>query len=448
MKHKISLIGAGTGTFAINLIKDLCLTQGLDGSTICLMDIDERRLNAVHRFCVRYAREQKRTFEILRTTDRRECLQGADFVINSALDGGYARMRDGWNVAKRWGYRFGGSLHIVHDEAFWVNFGQLQLMESIYQDMLELCPQAWYIMVANPVMAATTYFHRKYPGIRFVGMCHGYNGVYRLCSLLGLDRSRVSFEVPGVNHFVWLTRFCYDGQDAMPLVDRWVDEQSARYFEACDFSTDFGPKTIDLYRRYGRMPIGDTCTPGGGSWGWEYHVDGQTQLLWREDPDQWYNTVFSINNAQIQSIIDAAYDESVCLSERFSAQFSDEPMIPLLEALACDRGRMVIVNTINDGGFVEGVPLDFEVEIPAWVDAQGVHGIRTTPLPKPLQARLLRDRVAPVETELHAYAHHSLQGLVELVMLDPWTRSRAQAEGLVREILDLPGLEAMKAWYR
>lgn len=448
MEQKISLIGAGTGTFSINLIKDLCLTEALDGSTISLMDINETRLDAVHRFCVRYAAEVGRHFRIEKTTNRDESLQNADFVIHSALVGGYDRLRSGWAVAKKWGYRFGGSFHVMHDEAFWTNFGQLQLMEEIYEDIQRLCPHAWYLLVANPVMAGVTHLNRKYPGIRLVGMCHGYNGVYRMCEVMGLDRSKITFQTPGINHFVWLNHFYYDGQDGMPLIADWVANQSAAHFSTIGVSTDFGPKTIDLYRRYGVMPIGDTCTAGGGSWGWEYHVDNKTQERWMEDPDLWYQIVFSDNNRRIQSIIDAAYDDSIVLSEVFSKDFSDEPMIPLIKALACDHGQIVIVNVLNDKGYVEGVPTDFEVEIPAWVDADGIHGIHTKPLPKALQAHMMRDRIASVEVELDAYNTHSFSRLVDLVQMDPWTRSRQQAEGFVREILDLPGLEAMKAYYR
>lgn len=448
MKTKISIIGAGTGTFSINLIKDICLTEGLDGSTVSLMDINEVKLDAVYRFCIRYAAEAGREFFICKTTDRKECLRGADFVINTALVGGYDRLREGWKIAKKLGYRFGGSFHVMHDEAFWINFGQLRLMEDIYADMCEVCPSAWYIVVSNPVMAAVTYLNRKHPGIKLIGMCHGYAGVYRMCDTMGIDRDKITFETSGVNHFIWMNHFYYDGRDGRPLIENWIAHKSRQYFETCPASDDFGPKTIDLYRRYGMMPIGDTCTPGGGSWAWEYHSDDEIQQRWREDPSAWYDNNFNVCGARIQSIIDAAYDEGTKLSERFPMEHSDEPMIPLIEALACDRGRLVIVNTINDMGYVPGVPRDFEVEILAWVSAEGVRGFHTKPLPAGLQSRLLRDRIATVEMELEAYETRSLERLVDLVMTDPNTHSRRQAEKLTEEILAMPGLEAMRQYYR
>ncbi len=39
MSVKISIIGAGSGMFSLNLVKDLCLTPNLLDSEICFMDI-------------------------------------------------------------------------------------------------------------------------------------------------------------------------------------------------------------------------------------------------------------------------------------------------------------------------------------------------------------------------------------------------------------------------
>ena len=43
---RISVIGAGSATFSLGLVKDLCLTENLKGSEVSFMDIDAERLNA------------------------------------------------------------------------------------------------------------------------------------------------------------------------------------------------------------------------------------------------------------------------------------------------------------------------------------------------------------------------------------------------------------------
>ncbi|HGJ67067.1 TPA: hypothetical protein ENS27_17035, partial [bacterium] len=41
MSIKITIIGAGSVVFSLGLVKDLCLTEGLWGSNVCFMDINE-----------------------------------------------------------------------------------------------------------------------------------------------------------------------------------------------------------------------------------------------------------------------------------------------------------------------------------------------------------------------------------------------------------------------
>jgi alpha-galactosidase len=450
MGVKICIIGAGSAVFSLSLIKDICLTPKLKDSTICLMDIDEGRLADAYTLCTRYADEVGIALDIERTLDRRSALSGADFVINTALatGPGHERLRAGWKLAFQLGYRFGGSLHIIHDEAFWINFYQLRLMESILRDVLELCPKAWYVLVANPVLAGVTYLTRKYRDARIVGMCHGYGGVYDVAETLGLERTQIDFEIPGVNHFVWLTKFLHQGRDAYPLLDEWIEKRSAQYFRGCRYCDGMGPKAVDLYRRFGAFPIGDTGSPGGGAWGYWYHQDRKTEKRWREDPKAWYDGYFVWGLRNVARIRQVANDASIRVTEAYPETQSGEPMIPLIEALACDVERTVVVNVPNGGNFVEGVPLDFEVEVPATVNAQGVFGRKTQKLPAPILSFLHRDRVVPVELELKAFESGERRYLFDLILTDPWTTDGEQAERLIDGILALPQHREMREHFR
>ncbi|MEM2479898.1 MAG: alpha-glucosidase/alpha-galactosidase [Candidatus Bathyarchaeia archaeon] len=448
VRVKISVIGAGSATFSLALIKDLCLTPSLGGSTISLMDINERRLNAVYALCKRYADEMKIELNIENTLDRKESLRDADFVVNTALVVGYSGYREGWSIGFKHGYRFGGSYHIMHDEGFWINFYQFRLFESIVNDIFDLCPDAWYIQLANPVLAGTTYLGRKYPKLKLVGLCHGFTGVYHLASVLGFRREDVTFEAPGVNHFIWLTRFHYKGEDAFPILDEWIEKEAPKYWEKCPPSDGLGPKAVDLYKKFGAFPIGDTCTPGGGSWPWWYHVDDETERRWKEDPRKWWSFVFEPPREDpVERLLKIAEDPTVRITNVFPPEKSGEIIVPLIESIACDIPRVFQVNIMNSGGFVPGVPENFEVEVPALVSKMGVQGIKTHGLPKPLIAHILRDRVAPVEIELEAYERGSKDLLLQLIMMDPWTRSEEQARKLLDEILSLPRCKEMRDHY-
>ena len=86
---KISVLGAGSGTFALNMIRDFCLTPNLHGNEICFMDIDQKRLDASHSMCVRLAKEFECDLNITKTTSREEALTGANYLINTILINGY-----------------------------------------------------------------------------------------------------------------------------------------------------------------------------------------------------------------------------------------------------------------------------------------------------------------------------------------------------------------------
>ncbi len=447
MAVKISVIGAGSAVFSLNIIKDICLTPNLQDSTISLMDINEERLETAYLICKRYAEEVGIKLNLEKTTDRRRSIAGADFVINTALAASHSRLREGWEIAKKHGYYFGG-LHIVHDEAFWINFYQLKLMEDIVKDILELSPKAWLIMVANPVQAGVTYLKRKYRDLNLVGMCHGYGGVRYLARTIGLDPSKISFEVPGVNHFIWLTKFYYNGEDAYPLLKKWIEEKSGEYFEKCSTSNHQGPKPVDIFKRFGVFPIGDTATPGGGSWGYWYHTDPEVEKKWQEDPWKWFQGYFEGGLKQVENMHRIARDPNIKMTEAFPGQKSSEPIIPLVESLACDVERVIIVNILNEGELVPGIPRDYAVEVPALVSRKGVQGIRTSGLPRHILAYVYRDRIGPVEMELAAFEKGDRDLLLSLVMMDPFNKTEEQARNFLEELLNLPYHEEMRKHYR
>ena len=162
----------------------------------------------------------------------------------------------------------------------------------------------------------------------------------------------------------------------------------------------------------------------------------------------WYENYFKLCDDRVEAIRKAVEDKTVKVSEVFSTMPSDEPMIPLIEGLAFDTGNQVIVNILNDGGYMKGLPTDYEVEIAAMVDKHGIHPIHNHGLPKPIMTHLLRDRIAPVEMELAAFENHSRELLLDLIMMDPWTKSRKQAEKLLDDIFALPCNADMKEYYK
>jgi alpha-galactosidase len=445
---KISIVGAGSATFSLPLIKDLCLTPNLEGSTLSLMDIDEERLDAVHSLCRRYAGEVGAELDIQKTQHREESLTDASFVIDAAMayPPGYHVVQEGWSIALKHGYRFGDSHHIMED-GFWLDHYQFELFDSLANSIMDRCPSAWYIQVANPILQGITYLGRRYEKLKCVGLCHGFRGVFDLSRTLGLKEDEITFQAPGLNHFIWLTRFRHGEEDAYPLLDKWIDRDAPRYWETCGNSDKLGPVPVDLYHRFGVFPIGDTCTPGGGSWPWWYHTNAATEARWKVDPKGWWHGYFLGTGRKTKEMIKLSADHEAKVTERYPPVKTTEAVVPLVESLACDLPRTLQVNLQNSGGFVAGIPRDFEVEVPAHVSGKGIKALKTDRLPGSVLSFALRDRVAPVEVELEAYETGSRERLLDLVMMDPWTRSRGQAEGLLEDILAMPYHGAMRDHY-
>ncbi len=105
--------------------------------------------------------------------------------------------------------------------------------------------------------------------------------IVRLRHVLGLDTEYVSAQMPGFNHWIWMTDFRYQGQDAYPLIDQWIETEAETYW--ANDTRSYGANqmrkaAIHQYQHFGLMPIGDTPRMVG----WWYHTDLQTKakVVW------------------------------------------------------------------------------------------------------------------------------------------------------------------------
>ena len=444
---KISLIGAGSGCFSIGLVRELCASRHLAGSTVCLMDINGQRLDAVYELCIRYTREIGGAMLFEKTLNRTEALKGANFIVNTALTAPHQRLKDGWEIADRYGFRFGGSYHIKYDEAFWINFYQLRLFEELTQDILTFCPDAWHLMVANPVVTGTTYIQRKYPQAKMVGLCHGYRHALRIGEKLGCASGDFTFQMSGPNHFVWLNKANLKDKDMFGVLDDWLANNAEKLGIANE--SPFGKIHADFFRRHRVVGIGDTLNWTGACWPWFYHSDEETEKEYSSyAPMDGWNGYFDGVAKSAENIIALSKDPDRSVSEFLGEIGKDELIVPLVESLACNIPRVMCVNLLNRNGIVKGVPGDSSVEVHALCQRDEIRPIVPDPLPRTVVAYILRDRVAPIEMELEAFRTGRIDYLEELVLMDKWATSIKQARGFIDEILDLPYHTEMKAHYK
>jgi alpha-galactosidase len=441
---KITVIGAGSATFSLGLVKDLCLTENLKGSLVSFMDINAERLENITGLAERYSRELGADLRFEKTTDRQQALSGADFVINTADVKGHYHARALRELTARHGYYYGA--------ATIGSFYNFELMLGVARDIEAICPDAWLIQSGNPVFDGTTLMTRETKA-KVIGLCHGHYGYLEVCRVLGLDPAKVEWEAPGVNHCIWLTKFLHDGEDSYPVLDRWIAEQGPHYWETHvatrthDIQMSRG--TIHMYQMFGLMPIGDSPRQAA----WWYHTDIDTKKRWFGEPWGGPDTELA-RPVHVQGLekrlaqIDAVLkDPEAKVADVFGRTRTREQQVPIIDALANGVGGMFQVNVPNAGRVVEGIGESVAVEVRAWIDRTGVHPLRMTPLPKKILLEVIEQKVNAMERGLEAYLTGDRSMLLYNILSHHQTRSYDQAAAVLDDLLAMPGHEEAAAHF-
>lgn len=444
---KIAVVGAGSATFSLGLVKDLCLTPNLAGSMVHFMDIDAERLDMITKLATRYSQEIGRDLKIDKTTDLRTALTDADFVINTASAISHYHQRAIRDLTDKFGYYYGR-----------VNLGShknLQLMLDVAHEMEETCPDAWLIQSGNPVYEGCTLMTRE-TEIKVCGLCHGHYGVYNIARVLGLDLTNLNdltWEAPGLNHNIWLTHFYYKGEDMYPKLNQWIEEQGEEYWRThvADRTHDIQMSrgTIHQYQMFGLMPIGDTPRRGG----WWYHTDLATKKHWFGEPwggpDTELARPFYVQNLEkkMKQIHDVANDPKASVVEVFGAEKTREQQVPIIDGLVNNNEGYFQVNVPNYGA-LPGVPDDVVVEVPALVNKKGIQPIRVEPLPQKIMYEQILPEWLDMERELLAFAEGDRTMLLWNVLESHQTQSYDQAAGVLEALMAMEGHEDLNAHYQ
>jgi alpha-galactosidase len=441
---RIGVIGAGSATFSLGLVKDIILTEALKGSEIVWMDINADRLDAISKLASRYAQEMGADLRFDQTTNREAALRDSDFVISTADVKGHHHARRMREVTAKHGYYYGGV-----DIGSFYNF---RLMLDVARDMERICPDAWLIQSGNPVYEGCTLMTRE-TGTKIIGLCHGHYGTHEICRVLDLDINRVTWQAPGLNHQIWLTTFLYDGQDAYPILDEWIRTQGEEYWNTHvaerTHDTQMSRGTIGQYHLYGLMPIGDT--PRNNSW-W-MHTDIGVKKHWFGEPfggpDTEIARPFYVANLdkRLAEVARVANDPKASVTSLIGTDKTREQQVPIINALTNNEGGFFQVNVPNKGGLLDTVPTDVVVEVPAWIDGGGLYPLRPTQLPKKIMWEQIWPKIIEMERELEAFKTGDRSMLLYNALHSPQTRTYEQAVAVLDDLMAMEGHEEMAAHF-
>jgi len=428
-KVKIVLIGAASASFGPRTILDVFVCKDLRklDTELVLVDIDEPNLDAVYRFAELVKRRTRSKVQLSMTTDRREALPGAKYVITSV-----ARRRN-----ELWGLDFRvplamGMKHVLGENggpgAAFHTMRSLERMVPIAEDIEKLAPRALLLNFTNPesrVCLAVS----KLTKVKSVGLCHGVMmSINRVADILRRDPKELKVTVGGINHFHWLMRIeeARTGQDLYPSLERRVKRKPEL----------LSPMVRSLWETFGLMPfpwdnhIGEYLSFAHEFWGDKLH----SGYPWNPVPAVGPPSGGGDARERLAGYLDGSQniDENLLRP-------SGELAVEIICDIELDRGRREpSVNVPNTNGAVENLPRDAIVEVAATVDRKGVHPEKVGPLPLAI-AELCRRQTAIQELLVEAYRTGSRQSLLQALLLDPIVDSAAKANQLIDDMIRLQG---------
>ena len=381
MGIRVAILGAGSVTFARRLTRDILSVPELADTTLALMDINQEYLDLVTQLVERDIKANGLPARVIATLDRREALDGADYVVNTTRIGGLAAFETDIEIPLKYGVD-----QCVGDTlcAGGIMYGQRNIPQilSFCEDIREVAaPDVLFLSYANPC-AMNTWAANHYGGVPTIGLCHGVHGghsqIAQVIELLvneGVDpesdaykpvtMDEVDIICAGINHQTWYIQVLYEGAD-------WTD-RLLEGFEKHPLYSKTEKVRIDVLRRFGYY-----CTESNGHFS-EY-------VPWyRKRPDEimdWMDLSSWINGETggylriCREGRDWFVSEAPKMLTKESREYtydtrSHEHGSWIIEALETGRVYRGHFNVVNDG-CITNLPDDAIVEVPGYIDRNGV----------------------------------------------------------------------------
>jgi alpha-galactosidase len=407
---------------------DILATEGLEDTEFALMAPSTRRTPQVEAFAKRVIEANDLPATVWITTDRREAVGDADYVITTFQVGGIK------------GFEYDYKIPLKHgvDQCIGDTLGpggvfralrSIPVMLDLAQDMEELCPDAYVLQYVNPM--AMVSWALGTTNVKFVGLCHGVQTTMDLISgYVGIPKDEIDFLCAGINHMAWFLELKHNGQDLYPLL--------RERFEQPEYYVNEKVRG-EAFRHFGYFMTEST---GHLAEYLPYFRKNQKELdLYCDEPafggesGAYYNWCKYVGDKYNEQDILAG--ESSELPSR-SIEYGSY----VIEAL--ETGRTFKLNgNVTNGGMITNLPADCCAEGPIYVDRTGLHKTVVGDLP-PQCAALNMTNINVQRLAVEAAVTGEPEHIVHACALDPLTG----AVLTLKEIRDMASdmLEAQRAW--
>jgi alpha-galactosidase len=398
----VCFVGAGSVQFTQDLVADILSFGELAETNIRLHDIDEDRLRTAMGVTRSVARQRGAHPLVTTHLDRREALEGADFVINTVEVGGHSAITKDFEIPGSFGVRqtVGDTLGVG---GIFRALRTIPFLRSLAEDLADVAPEALLLNYTNPMAMNVGYLSRFAPKLKTYGLCHSvYWTVSDLCDLLGVPLDEVTWASAGVNHQAWMLSLEWRGQSLYPLLDEKIrdDPELLRRVR------------VDMYRRLGFYPT-ETSEHSSEYVPWYLpHAEEVERLRIPINRKLKGSEEGLATFAQTKATLSAGDD---VLLESSVVEYAPQ----IIHSIVTGTARSIQVNTLNSG-LIPNLPIGSPVEVPATVDREGVHPMQVEALP-PQCAALNRSYLNVVDLVIDAALSEEPRAIRHALMVDPNT---------------------------
>ncbi|MFO8008256.1 MAG: alpha-galactosidase [Candidatus Brocadiia bacterium] len=387
MPTKVAFIGGGSVGFTRKLVRDILKVPELHDTHFALHDISERNLDMVRRLLEKDIAANELPARLSTSPDRREALEGADYVINCTRIGGLEAFKLDIEIPLKYGVD-----QCVGDTlcAGGIMYGQRNVPQilAFQRDMAEVAAEdCLFLSYANP-MAINTWAaldaRDRGEGVDTIGLCHGVEGGWmQIATVLMGDgdgrygegpeawvreaHERVQITCAGINHQTWYIKILFDGREvgAEELLEGFENHPRFSRTEkvridvlrrlGC-YSTESNGHLSEYVPWYRKRPEEIERWIDMSSW-----INGETGGYLRVciEGRNWFETDFP------QWLEEAGEPLEDYTRSREHASY-------IIEALETGRRYRGHFN-VRNRGVITNLPPDCIVEVPGYVDRLGVH---------------------------------------------------------------------------
>jgi len=420
---KVAVIGGGS-SYTPELVEGFIKHyHELPVKDLYLVDIEAgaEKLAIVGALAKRMIAKAGLPIQVHLTLDRREAIEGADFVSTQLRVGLLdARARDERIPAKH---------GLIGQETtgaggFAKALRTIPVILDICRDIRELAPNAFLLNFTNPA-GAVTEAALKYGGIKTIGLCNAPLGTrMQIARLFDVDVSKVYIEVVGINHLHWTTRIIVDGED---VTEAFLTKASSAKGLTMKNIPDYGWDEQFL-QSLGALPSGYL----------RYYYMKEKMLEQQSKDMETTGTRAEVVKKLETELFELYKDSNLNikppqLEQRGGAYYS-EVAVNLMTSIYNNKKDIQTVN-IRNNGIINCLPDDASIEVNAVIDANGAHPLQlTTPIGPQIRG-LLQVVKAYEELTVEAAVHGDYNAALQALTIHPLVGSAAKAKAVLDDIL-------------